>query len=419
MKKTIFREVSIERLQSPEQLDQLLQIITPRGWLALTAIWLLLLTVIVWSIFGKLTTTVSGNGILIKTGGVFDIVSLGTGQITDISVNVGDILQKGQPIARIGQPELVEQIKQLKLKLAEYTKRKTQIQKESAESLVLNQIYRRQQRQLLAQTIQLTEEQLRFLQEKLDFAEKPTQNESNFKLTYISIKQDYTLTKEKLAKAKTELKLLDLDDLKLKKQLSSDAFSIDNTVQDILNQITFLESQMEKDSKILSPYSGRVLEIKMEEGDLVSVGKPIVSIELVGKEIKDLEAIIYVPPSDGKRIKAGMEVAISPSTVKKEEHGYMLGRVTKVSEFPTTFQGMMRTLNNEDLVKQLAGKFAPIQVSIDLVPSDKTPSGYQWSSGKGPDDSILSGTLCSSEIVIKKERPIQLVIPFMRRKVGI
>ena len=52
--------------------------------------------------------------------------------------------------------------------------------------------------------------------------------------------------------------------------------------------------------------------------------------DLTGKAVKGLEAIVYIPSVHGKKIRPGMEVQIAPSTVKKEEFGYLLGTVTYV-----------------------------------------------------------------------------------------
>ncbi len=51
----IFREKSLERVQSPEQLNDYIKVTTPRVWLVLIAVILLLLGVIVWGIFGRVT----------------------------------------------------------------------------------------------------------------------------------------------------------------------------------------------------------------------------------------------------------------------------------------------------------------------------------------------------------------------------
>ena len=71
-------------------------------------------------------------------------------------------------------------------------------------------------------------------------------------------------------------------------------------------------------------------------------------------QINDLEAILYVSPMDGQNIRPGMDAQILPSTVKKEEAGYMLGVVTSVGEHPSTAQDMLRTLGSNELVQVLS-----------------------------------------------------------------
>ena len=55
--RSVFRKVSLDRLASPEQLDQLMQITTPKGWVALLALSVLLLTAIVWGCVSWCTTS--------------------------------------------------------------------------------------------------------------------------------------------------------------------------------------------------------------------------------------------------------------------------------------------------------------------------------------------------------------------------
>ena len=65
----IFRKVALERLSSPEQLDQLVPLTSPIGWTAVIAIAALVAAAIGWSIFGVLPTSVNGSGILVSRGG--------------------------------------------------------------------------------------------------------------------------------------------------------------------------------------------------------------------------------------------------------------------------------------------------------------------------------------------------------------
>lgn len=59
MNQGIFREKSIKRVSSPEQLGDYIRVSNPSVWMALAAIIVLLIGVCVWGVFGRLETTVS------------------------------------------------------------------------------------------------------------------------------------------------------------------------------------------------------------------------------------------------------------------------------------------------------------------------------------------------------------------------
>lgn len=63
---SIFRKESLERLSSPERLDQLMQVVKPRDWLALGTLGLLIVLALIWSFLGRIPVTVSGRGVLIS-----------------------------------------------------------------------------------------------------------------------------------------------------------------------------------------------------------------------------------------------------------------------------------------------------------------------------------------------------------------
>ena len=69
MQKPIFRKAALERLSSPEQLDQLMQVTTPKGWLALIALTGLLVMVVIFSFVARIPITVTGQCILLDGGG--------------------------------------------------------------------------------------------------------------------------------------------------------------------------------------------------------------------------------------------------------------------------------------------------------------------------------------------------------------
>lgn len=59
-KNTIFRKKSLDRVSSPEQLNDYIKVATPGMWLILLAIVIFLVGMIVWGAMGKLETTVRG-----------------------------------------------------------------------------------------------------------------------------------------------------------------------------------------------------------------------------------------------------------------------------------------------------------------------------------------------------------------------
>lgn len=90
---TIFRKKSIEKISSPEQLNEYLRVSTPSVWLLLAAIVILLVGVCVWAVTGHLDTTVS-TAALAENGVV-------TAYITEADV---EKIQPGQTV-RSGEVE--------------------------------------------------------------------------------------------------------------------------------------------------------------------------------------------------------------------------------------------------------------------------------------------------------------------------
>ncbi len=124
-----------------------------------------------------------------------------------------------------------------------------------------------------------------------------------------------------------------------------------------------------------------------------------------------LEAVIFVSLDDGKKIRPGMDAKIAPSTVKKEEFGLLLGKVTSLAELPSTQKEMLLVLGNDAYVQALAAAGELIEVRVALRVDASTPSGYAWTSAQGPPFSLQSGTLSNGAVVVSEQHPITLLIP--------
>ena len=63
MKNKLFREKSMERVSSPEQLNDYIRVTNPSVWIALVAVVFLLVGICVWGVFGRLDTVLTAGAI--------------------------------------------------------------------------------------------------------------------------------------------------------------------------------------------------------------------------------------------------------------------------------------------------------------------------------------------------------------------
>jgi len=459
----IFRKVSLERLSSPEQLDQLFSVTNPRAWFALIAIGCILATSLLWGIFGSVPTRVSGQGIIIKSFGVHNIAHTVGGQISDVRVSVGDMVKRGDVVARIDQPDLVDQINDLKTRLEHLKKLEVsgfspgEEKNPGSELSGLYDLIRkiREARSSLPyeeanynSAVSGRQHEIGRAKISLEQARITEENRQNYvnKLTRLyetgvvseneltNARKDMDLARLEARSAAEELAKLSagewqetvitykakLQQAQLNVQLLEEQFATTKSmnISETEKKIAKLQDDLNLKAAVVSRVDGRVLEVQARKGDLIQPGANLVSLERMGNTVK-LEVILYVKAEEGKNILPGMEAQISPSTVKKEEYGFMLGRVVSVSEYPATAQGMMISLGSKDLVSKLSGEGAPLEVRIDVITDESTVSGYRWSSSKGPPQKINSGTLCNGTVTVSELRPINMVIPMAKKALSI
>lgn len=62
MNESIFRKKNLERISSPEEMDDYMKVTSPSMWLVMAVIVLLLVAVILWSITGRIESTLDTAG---------------------------------------------------------------------------------------------------------------------------------------------------------------------------------------------------------------------------------------------------------------------------------------------------------------------------------------------------------------------
>jgi HlyD family secretion protein len=412
---TIFRKVSLERLSSPEQLDQVFSVMAPKEWIALLALSLLLGTGVVWGFKGSIPTKVTGQGVVIRHGGVVNIVSPGSGLILELRVKSGDRIARNQVIAKLSQPGLEEKIKLTREALVQAQQERERSKKSHADSS-------RVQIEALARQRDAAEQQIADLQAQSKLLEEQIPVEEQLLAKGLITRQQPIATRQKLAGMMSQITAVSAQI----KQLDAQQFSAENQPReaeagmkgnqtDLERNLASLEKELSMSSNVVSPYAGQVVELKVYRGGAVGEGSPVASVQ---SDVASLEVLFYLNSAQAKDVRPGMEAQVSPGTIKREEYGFMKGRVSYVAEYPATGTAVMRNLENESLAQSLTASGPVTEVHIQLEPAD-TPSGFQWSSRQGPPLQISSGTMCTAMIVTREQPPASLVFPILKEKLGL
>lgn len=473
--KKLFRKEAIERLSSPEQLDQLVEVVDPKAWIPLAAIGLLLVTAALWGVFGRLPLNVSGQGVLVRPRRVVQLQVPGGGRVVSLNIQPGDTVQEGETIGFIDQSSTEQQLRQAREQLARLQEQTSESTTLDAQQVELQRAVIQQQREALLANLQATEslvpvlrdrgvraiqENRRSLDVRLNQAQAllPTLEErveSRRRLleqqvitgdVLLQAEQEYFNSISQVADLEAQRRQLDVQETdaqrqylqnlntvkeiqaqlrdlatqeaRLNQQRLETGFNRSNQIQQVRERIAQLELQLQNQGTITSPYTGRVLELAIVPGQLIEPGRQLASLEIEDTS-SQLLSVTYFPDRDGKQIEAGMEAQVTPSIVKRERYGGIVGEVVSVSPFPVTTQDIAAVVGNTELANNLSRNSAPVQVKIELQPNEENPSGYDWTSSNGPTQEISSGTTTIVQVRVGEIAPIAYIIPLFRSWTGI
>lgn len=407
---SVFRKQALDKFASPEQLNTLLQVRDAKPWILLAACAWLIASALAWGVWGEVPNRVHASGILIHSAGLADVGALAAGQVTALAVDVGDEVGPGDVIARVAQPELVAEIESQRAQVQELKRTLWQKQLASAQDVQLRSAAVSSERVGLLSMIDAAQKEQRELEQRLtaqrDLLARGLVTQEAVQSTQREIRAAENAVKQRQA----ELQRNASDNFTVRRtndaELQADALHI----TELERRIELSVAKLQQQGEIVSTQSGRVVELRATVGDVIAAGMPIVSLERVAEK-GALEAILYVDSRVGKRVQPGMKVNVTPSTVRRERYGVMLAEITNVEGFASTRRGMMRVLHNEALVDTLIAETgsAPMALRARLQRDDKTPSGYRWSSGRGPSLLLSSGTRLDALITTSTQRPISLV----------
>ena len=151
-------------------------------------------------------------------------------------------------------------------------------------------------------------------------------------------------------------------------------------------------------SFLTSTVDGMVIRAKTDNEEFGAFD-PIVSV--VGGKTNDEQSqrtqlIAYADNEAQSDLRIGMEAQVWPADKKRDEIGYVRGRITQVVRYPAVSEEVRQTLKSRILAQRLLeGGSVVYEVRIDLLRSPEDSTRYDWSFGEPDDVRMDIGTFCS------------------------
>lgn len=159
----------------------------------------------------------------------------------------------------------------------------------------------------------------------------------------------------------------------------------------------------EDGKSIRCPVDGRVLDIAVLEGDIVTAQTILLTLESTRPP---LVATVYVPATDGYRVKRGQEVRIVHAGAEASASGYLRGQVRVAGKFPISRTRLPSGTDDEAGWSGTQSALGPM-LEIIVEPLDE-----EWPSH------LYSGTPCQAHITVDRQRPIEWMLPILNHQQG-
>jgi HlyD family secretion protein len=184
-------------------------------------------------------------------------------------------------------------------------------------------------------------------------------------------------------------------------------------VRDLERSVTEYEKELMENREIRSEHAGRIVELTAADGNLVNRGQRLGAIDK-GETSQNLQAVAYFKVEDGKRIKPGARILLTPATVTREQYGSAIAHVVSVSRFPVSTDGAAKVIGNATVAHTLTDGGYQIEVIAQLDADPKSPSGYKWDLSNGPAAVLTSGTVAAALGTIESRAPITFILPILK-----
>lgn len=162
---------------------------------------------------------------------------------------------------------------------------------------------------------------------------------------------------------------------------------------------------------ILSDHTGTVTDIRIQEGDEIKSGSPVVRFSPDLPTNGNQVVVCYVKYSDANKIKRGMDANVFLSAFDSQTYGHMKARVICIDSYASDESEIAYVTGQSG--NRVASGFqengAVVAVTCELYPDspeNRTASGFWWSNAKGAKVPVENFAEVSAKIITEEVAPI-------------
>ena len=367
---------------------------------------------LLWASIYRIKATSTGVGLITYQGKIVRAYTPVSGRVTDILVETGQRVSKGQNLISLDAFSLKTDAV-ASAQVADITSNLT------PGELLANTQSTEKKIVATLNSIQLLESEIKENNLLLSDMKKLIQDSSISYREYLEQQQTTRGLELQLEALKGEADSYKSDLAKMKQEATKT--DIDSTAEKKTKRYKFDLSQ-----SINSPIDGTVSLIQADHGKYLQEGDTVAQISYLSGPVK---ALFLMSSSSATRLSVGDQCLVSPSNSPASDWGYVKGKVLDISSMPTTPDDFERrigvqytakslydALQNRATTKDEVADLFPFVVTVGIkLDKDNQP---EWTLGSRPPWGFMVGNSASVECIYKEWRPIHYVIPFFRRQLG-
>ena len=273
----IFRASALQRAASPEELDHLVAITKPADWILAAIVTIALVAALVWGILRPDPVARLGQGILVGSGRVVDAVSAAEGRLASLSVSVGDHVERGQVIAEISQTEIEQKYGNAVETYKERQREHDDMAAKVAAELAVKASNFDKLEAAFNKVIEATGQRVQSLDVDVKNLEQLMAKGLTTRKTLEDRRLELTEAQQRQTISQNEILKLHAQKTDLETQRERELQQAEFASNNARREMQALAGTLGRNSQVLSPIAGRVLEIKTSSGSVLGVGTPVVS----------------------------------------------------------------------------------------------------------------------------------------------